>query len=611
VNRITAQFDRNAMDRLINRRDIDFLLYEVLSIETLTQRERYAEHDRETFDAVINAAQKLALDHFEPHAAELDANEPTLENGRVSIIPAVKEALDAFSEGGFMGAAMDFEHGGMQLPWVVVQACNAYFNAANLSTMAYPFITVAATNVLAAFGSEEQKARYLRPMVEGKFFGTMALSEPQAGSSLSDIRTKATPTTDSHYLITGNKMWISAAEHELSENIVHLVLTKIPGGPPGVKGISLMLVPKYRLNDDGTSGEFNNVSCVGVNHKMGYRGTVNTVLNFGEAGECRGYLVGQAHHGLSYMFQMMNEARVGVGLGAAALGYTGYLHSLEYARQRPQGRHPHDKDPTSEQVPIVEHADIKRLLLAQKAAAEGAMALVLYCSTLLDLQRTESDPAELTRLSLLLDLLTPIVKSWPGEYCLEANKHAIQILGGAGYTKDYPVERFYRDNRLNPIHEGAHGIHGIDLLGRKVTMGEGAAFRAFILEVEKTIVQARPIELLDEYTELLEEILRELESATEELIKMRDIGEVTLFLANASIYLDTFGHVTIAWMWLKQSIEAARRLSDASPTDRAFYQGKLRACQYFYRYELNKVPERLALLSSSDDTCLGMQDSWF
>ena len=455
------------------------------------------------------------------------------------------------------------------------------------------------------------KQHFLLPLVEGRFLGTMALSEPQAGSSLSDIRTKATSTNGDHYLISGNKMWISAAEHELSENIIHLVLTKIPGGPPGVKGISLMLVPKYRLNPDGSCGEFNNVSCLGLNHKMGYRGTVNTVLSFGEQGECHGYLIGKEHHGLAYMFNMMNEARVGVGLGGAALGYTGYLHSLKYARERPQGRHPHDKDPSSPQVRIVEHADIKRLLLAQKTAAEGAMALVLYCAQLLDLQRTETDPAELTRLGLLLDLLTPIVKSWPGEFCLEANKHAIQILGGAGYTTDYPVERFYRDNRLNPIHEGAHGIHGIDLLGRKVTMGEGAAFKAFCREVEQTIAQARADKVLEAHASQLAEALRELDRTTDALIKVRDGGEVTLFLANAGIYLDTFGHIVIAWMWLRQAIAASPQVAVGSAAERGFYQGKLQACQYFYRYELNKVWERLSLLASSDDTCLAMQEEWF
>ncbi len=599
------------MDRLVNRRDLEFLLYECLRAEELTKRERYADHDRETFDAVIDAAEKLATDLFEPHAAELDENEPLFEDGRITIIPAVKEALEAFCDGGFMGAAVDEEYGGMQLPWVIAQACSAYFNAANISTTAYPFLTVAAANMLAAFGSDEHKERYLRPLVAGRFFGTMALSEPQAGSSLSDIRTKATPTGAGHYLITGNKMWISAAEHDLSENIIHLVLTKIPGGPPGVKGISLMLVPKFRLDPDGKPGAFNNVKCIGVNHKMGYRGTVNTALSFGDDGECHGYLIGKEHQGLAYTFNMMNEARVGVGLGAAALGYTGYLHSLEYARERLQGRHPKEKDPTSSQVAIVEHADIKRLLLAQKSAAEGSMALVLFCAKLLDLQRTESDPAELSRLGLLLDLLTPIAKSWPSEFCLEANKHAIQILGGAGYTTDHPLERFYRDNRLNPIHEGAHGIHGIDLLGRKVAMGEGAAFKAFTAAVEQTIVEARSIDVLAEYAELLSETIRELEATTEELIRVRDIGEVELFLANAGIYLDIFGHVVVAWMWLWQSIEAARRIDAASEADRNFYQGKIQACQYFYRYEMNTVPERLALLTAADDTCLTMDNTWF
>ena len=599
------------MSLLVRQRDLDFVLYELLNIENLCDTDRYREHDRATFDAVIEQAAKIAEDEFLPHATKLDENEPIFDGERVEIIPEVKQALDTFVEAGFMGASADFEFGGMQLPWTVLQACNAYFNAANISTTAYPFITVAASNLLALYGNEEQKELYLRKLVEGRWFGTMALSEPHAGSSLSDIRTQATPTEQGHYLITGNKMWISAAEHELSENIVHLVLAKIPGGPPGVKGISLFIVPKYRVGADGTLGEKNNVVLAGLNHKMGYRGTVNTVLNFGEHGDCVGYLVGEPHKGLFYMFNMMNEARVGVGLGGVALGYTGYLHSLTYARERPQGRHPQDKNPDSPQVPIIEHADIRRLLLAQKAAVEGGLALVLYCANLLDLQQTTQDAAELTRLGLLLDLLTPIVKSWPGEFCLEANKHAIQILGGAGYTKDYPVERFYRDNRLNPIHEGAHGIHGIDLLGRKVTMGESAALQAFVKEVEASIADARPYDLINEYADQLAETLRELVATTEELIKIRDVGEVNRFLANASIYLDTFGHLVIAWMWLKQATIAARALPEANGEEYDFYRGKLQACQYFYRYELAKLPERLALLLAADDTCLDMADQWF
>lgn len=599
------------MSLLVRQRDLEFVLYELLNVEALCEQARYQEHDRETFEAVIASAAKIAEEEFLPHAAKLDEHEPEFDGRTVQIIPEAKKALDTFVEAGFMGASADFEYGGMQLPWTILQACNAYFNAANISLAAYPFITVAASNLLALYASAEQKERYLKQLVAGNWFGTMALSEPHAGSSLSDIRTQATPSDDERYLISGNKMWISAAEHELSENIVHLVLAKIPGGPPGVKGISLFIVPKYRVNEDGSLGERNNVVLAGLNHKMGYRGTVNTVLNFGEGGPCYGYLIGEAHKGLFYMFNMMNEARVGVGLGGAALGYTGYLHSLKYARERPQGRHPQDKDPTSQQVPIIEHADIRRLLLAQKAASEGALALVLYCANLLDLQLTASDPAELTRLSLLLDLLTPIAKSWPGEFCLEANKHAIQILGGAGYTKDYPVERFYRDNRLNPIHEGAHGIHGIDLLGRKVTMGESAALHAFVKEVEQSIAESRPYDLIRAHADQLAEMLRAMVETTEALIKIRDVGEVNRFLANASIYLDTFGHLVIGWIWLKQATIAASNIDSAEAEEHDFYRGKLQACQYFYRYELARLPERLALLSAADETCLDMADGWF
>ncbi len=489
------------MSLLLNRRDLEFVLYELLQVENLTAHARYAGQDRALFDATLDAAEKLATEKFAPHAAELDEHEPVFDGERVHLIPQVKEALDAYVAAGFMGASLDADIGGMQIPWTVAQACAAYFSAANVATTAYPFITIAACNLLNKFGTDEQKQRYLGPLVEGRFFGTMVLSEPQAGSSLADIRTRAEPTADGHYLLTGNKMWTSAAEHDLAENIVHFVLAKIPGGPPGVKGISLFIVPKYFVNDDGSLGARNDVRIAGLNHKMGYRGTVNAVFNLGENGACKGWLLGAPHQGLACMFHMMNEARIGVGLGAVALGATGYLHSLRYARERPQGRHPTNRDPASPMVPIVEHADIRRLLLAQKAAVEGGLALELYCSYLIDCERTTQDPAALDRLSLLLDILTPIAKSWPSEFCLEANKHAIQILGGYGYTRDYPLERFYRDNRLNPIHEGAHGIHGIDLLGRKVAMRGGAAFAALLAEFDATLAVADGVPTLAEYVQ--------------------------------------------------------------------------------------------------------------
>jgi len=599
------------MSVLINRRDLDFVLYELLNIEHLAQTSRYEGQDRALYEATIDAAETLAEEQFATHAAESDENEPKLEGGKVKLIPAIKQATDAYVEAGFMGMSMDADAGGMQLPWTIAQACAAYFCAANIATIAYPFITIAAANLLSKFGSEAQKARYLAPLVEGRFFGTMVLSEPQAGSSLADIRTRAVPTDDGHYLITGNKMWTSAADHELSENIIHMVLAKIPGGPPGVKGISLFIVPKFLVNDDGSLGERNDVRVAGLNHKMGYRGTVNAVFNLGEQGGAKGWLLGEAHQGLSYMFHMMNEARVGVGLGAVALGYSGYLHSLNYARERPQGRHPGNKDPASPQVPIVEHADIRRLLLAQKAAVEGGLALALYCAQLIDIERTTEDAAYRDRLNLLLDLLTPIVKSWPSEFCLEANKHAIQVLGGYGYTRDYPLERLYRDNRLNPIHEGAHGIHGLDLLGRKVSMRGGAALEALFVEMEATLIQARALDSLSAAVAQLEQAREQLAATTATLGALRDGGEAPRAMANAGIYLDAFGHVVIGWLWLRMAVIATREAAETHGSEQDFYRGKLQAAQYFFRYELAKVGERLALLAAADDTCLTMQDRWF
>jgi butyryl-CoA dehydrogenase len=499
----------------------------------------------------------------------------------------------------------------MQLPWLAVQACSAIFSAANIGLYAYPFLTTAAANLLHAFGSEEQRSRYLPLLLSGKSFGTMCLSEPQAGSSLGDIRSKATPTAAGHYLISGSKMWISGGEHELADNILHMVLAKIPGGPPGVRGISLFLVPKRRLNADGSLGERNNVVLAGLNHKMGYRGTVNTLLNFGEGGECHGFLVGEPNQGLSCMFHMMNEARIGVGLGAAVLGYAGYLCAVDYARSRPQGRRIENKDPNAPQVPIIEHADIRRLLLTQKSYVEGGLALVLYCARLIDDARSCEDPTRAGDISRLLDVLTPIAKSWPSEFCLEANKHAIQVLGGYGYTRDYPVERLYRDNRLNPIHEGTHGIQGIDLLGRKVRMVDGKAFAELLALIRSEIAQASAHGDLAEYAAALEAAVTDLEQTTQLLVACADIQRA---LANATLYLDAMGHVVIAWIWLKQALAATIALAEMSnegESERNFYRGKLSACRYFYRYELPKAHSQMQVLRNLDDTCLRIADGEF
>ncbi|WP_426112683.1 acyl-CoA dehydrogenase [Massilia sp. PWRC2] len=614
---------------ILSRRDLDFVLFEWLNVETLSARPRFADHSRETFSAALDTAEQIASDLFAPHNKLSDRQEPTFDGSTVTIIPQVKAALDTYSAAGLMAAGQDYAFDGMQLPSVMEKAVAAWFTAANVATSAYLFLTVANANTLLKTGTPRQVEQFVKPMFAGKFFGTMCLSEPQAGSSLSDISTRAEADAvdgidgERQYRLTGNKMWISAGEHELAGNIVHLVLAKIPGPDgkliPGTRGISLFIVPKFVLDDDGRCGERNDVVLAGLNHKMGNRGTTNCLLNFGEGkfapqgkGGAIGYLVGNVHQGLANMFHMMNEARIGVGLGAAVLGVTGYLHALDYARNRPQGRHPAEKDPAQPPLAIVKHTDVRRMLLAQKAYVEGALGLVLYCARLVDEHNTAETPEARRQAGQLLDFLTPIAKSWPSQWCVEANSLAIQVHGGYGYTREYNVEQFYRDNRLNAIHEGTHGIHGLDLLGRKVTLQDGALFKAVGAALAVTIGAVRcdgDGELLP-YADQLGAAWQRLAEVTALLYGTGDLNKT---LANASVYLEAAGHIVVAWIWLQQAQVAARTLKSATSVlaDGDFYRGKLQACRYFFNWELPKVAPQLDLLASIDTTTLDMQDGWF
>ena len=598
-------------ETLLSSRNLAFELYEVLDAEALTTRERFAEHSRETFDAAIGTARSIAENLFAPHNRKADAHEPQYVDGAAVLIPEVKPAVDAFLEAGFLNATREFQAGGMQLPNLLSQACFAHFQSANAATTSYPFLTMGAANLIESFGSDEQKARFLQPMIDGRFFGTMALTEPHAGSSLSDLRTKAEPYADGSYRLKGNKIFISGGDHPLSENIVHMVLARLPDAPAGVKGISLFIVPKFLVNDDGSLGARNDVILAGLFHKMGWRGTTSTALNFGDKGECVGYLVGKPHAGLSYMFQMMNEARIGVGMGAVMLGYAGYLYSLEYARERPQGRLPDSKDPSTAPVSIIQHADIKRMLLTQKAYVEGAFDLGLYAARLFDDTTTLETESERKQAHELLDLLTPIVKSWPSEFCLKANELAIQILGGHGYTREYPVEQYYRDNRLNPIHEGTHGIQSLDLLGRKVAMNNGAALKQLIKLIQGSCQRAAAFDSLHSLRQPLEHLLARVSAVTLALLGDLMSGKINQGLANSALYLKVFGHLVIGWRWLEQAIHAEQGLACGDAVDTEFYQGKLQAARYFLTWEVPGCHHELAILEARDDTCLNMQDAWF
>jgi alkylation response protein AidB-like acyl-CoA dehydrogenase len=610
------------MSKIASARDIAFLLYDWLHVERLCERGRFADHGRETFDAVLQLSERLATEFFANHNRRNDSNEPHFDGEHVHIIPEVQPALRAFADAGLFAACAAPELGGMQLPYVVERAAFSWFLAANVGSISYPLLTMANANLIAAQGTPRQIETFAIPEYSGRWFGTMCLSESHAGSSLGDIRTRADSDGEdelgARYRLSGNKMWISGGDHELSENIVHLVLAKIPDAsgalPAGTSGISLFIVPKYLPLEDGGIGARNDIALAGLNHKLGHRGTTNCLLNFGEgrwqpqgrAGAV-GWRIGAPGQGLKCMFQMMNEARIGVGFGSIMLGYTGYLHALDYARTRPQGRPMDRRDPASPQVPIIQHADVRRMLLAQKSYVEGGLALGMYAAWLIDESATHPDAGVRAESLMLLELLTPIVKAWPAEWCLAANDLAIQVYGGAGYTRDYPVEQFWRDNRLNPIHEGTNGIQAIDLLGRKVTMQQGAALALLARRIEVTLIQADALsdtEVSSQRSRLAEVLQRVIE-VTESLSREPDIERR---LANAHTYMLAFGHVVVAWLWLSQSL-AARSLN--ADRDRDFVAGKQQACRYFFNCELNKVRGWLDLVASGEDSALTMREAWF
>ena len=595
---------------LTNRRNLEFMLYEVLQADKLCAWPRFADHSRDTFAAALDLAHQIALEKFLPHNRKSDLNEPQMVDGKVVLIPEIGEAVQAYNDAGFAAALADYEAGGMQLPFVIAQACDSMFSAANPGTIAYPALARGASNLLAEYGTPEQKRLYMQPIIEGRYFGTMCLSEPHAGSSLADIKTTAEPQADGSYRLTGAKMWISAGDHELGENIVHLVLAKIVGAPPGVRGISLFIVPRWRVNADGSRGERNDVTLAGLNHKMGQRGSVNTFLKFGESGECHAELVGEPHQGLVAMFHMMNEERIGVGMGAILQGLSGYLYSLQYAKERKQGRHPDQKDPTSAPVAIIEHADVRRMLLQQKAYVEGAELLGYYASMLVDHAR---DPDETMRRDshLLLELLTPIVKAWGSEYCLKANEIAIQILGGYGFTREYPVEQNYRDNRINPIHEGTNGIQALDLLGRKAMMHDGAALKLLMAKIAQTCIEAGADESLKAHADQLATAAKLAIDATRAAGKRMAAGDVRLALANASHYMTALGHLTIGWLWLQQATIAQQALPNAAGDDRDFYAGKLQACRFFFATELPLVEYHARLVRDAEASAFDTQIEWF
>jgi len=548
--------------KFVSERNIKFLLYEVFDVESLTEYEYYSEHNRKMFDMVLKAAIKLGKDLLFPIFEEMDRNQPELVDGEVRVHPSVKTIMKEFGEGGWISSRVPFDQDGEQLPSMVADVCEFIFSAANYSANAYPGLTFGASHLIESFASRELYDTYVPRMRSGEWQGTMALTEPEAGSSLSDITTMAEPTEKGYYRIKGQKIFISAGDHDGTDNVVHLMLAKIEGAPAGVKGISLFVVPKKRIDDNGDLAP-NDVAPSGVYHKLGYRGCPIVQLSMGDKNDCRGWLVGEPHSGLKYMFQMMNEARIGVGMGATSMATAAYYASLDYTKSRLQGRKMGQKDPNLPPIPIIEHADVKRMLLFQRAVIEGALALIMQCSKYVDFQKVLSGEDK-EKYHLLLEILTPIAKSYPSEMGILSISQGLQCLGGSGYCDDYPLEQYYRDCRIHPIHEGTTGIQGMDLLGRKLIMKNGQAFLLYINEIEDTIGAAQQYNALKGFANDLNTTLTDLQDVTQHLVSIAQQQGPEVFLADATLYLEFFSIVTIAWQWLLQGVAVQKALNNGA-----------------------------------------------
>ena len=596
--------------KFVSERNIKFLLYEVFDVESLTEYDYYSEHTRKMFDMVLKAAIKLGKDLLFPIFEEMDRNQPELVNGEVKVHPDVRKIMKEFGEGGWISSRVPFSQDGEQLPSMVADVCDFIFCTANYSTYAYPGLTYGASHLIESFGSKALNETYVPRMRSGDWQGTMALTEPEAGSSLSDITTRAVPTNQGHYLIKGQKIFISAGDHDGAENIIHLMLAKIEGAPAGVKGISLFVVPKFRIDDNGDLIP-NDVTTSGLYHKLGYKGCPIVQLSMGDRDDCRGWLVGEPHSGLKYMFQMMNEARIQVGMGAAALATAAYYASLDYAKSRLQGRKLDQKDPHLPPIPIIEHADVKRMLLFQRSITEGSLSLLIQCSKYIDYQKVLS-AEEKEKYRLLLEILTPVAKSYPSEMGILSISQGLQCLGGSGYCDDYPLEQYYRDCRIHPIHEGTTGIQGMDLLGRKVIMNNGQAFLFYINEIEDTIGTAQQYSELRGFANVLNTTLTDLQDVTQHLIQIAQQQGPEAFLADATLYLEFFSIVTIAWQWLQQGVAVQKALQNGvKKKDHNFYQGKLFALRFFFAYELPKTLGLARRLLDDDRLTVEMQSDYF
>jgi butyryl-CoA dehydrogenase len=588
---------------LLSDRDVEFLLYEHLDAQALCRLPAFADHGKDTFDMYLATARRLAREVLYPAYKPMDESPARLEKGAIVTHPRMKALWSELVNLGAIAATRPATVGGQGLPLVVATLANGYLAAANASASGYVGLTTGAAHLLEAFGDDFLKREMMARMYAGEWSGTMALTEPHAGSSLADVATRATPRADGTYLIKGSKIFISGADQDFTPNVVNMTLARIEGAAPGIKGVSLFAVPKKRF--EGAALVPNDVTVAGLIHKIGWRGLPSVALAFGDANDCRGWLVGAPNCGISYMFQMMNEARVMIGLNGVATASVAYHEALAYAKTRPQGRPLTSKDPTTRQVPIIGHADVRRMLLRQKAIVEGGLALVTYTAMQADLAAYATDKAMRLRASRLLAILTPIAKTFPAEWGFESNALAVQVHGGYGYSSEQLPEAWLRDQKLNSIHEGTTGIQALDLLGRKVVAEGGAALRVLVELIETTTARAENAGAPREWCVRLREAASTVAETTAFLGSLSMSGDVEGMLRHATDYLSMLAIVVVAWLWLEQAAIAKER----GPS--AFYEGKLCAAQYWIACELPRAIQLAALCRANDDAYARMKEAWF
>jgi alkylation response protein AidB-like acyl-CoA dehydrogenase len=598
-------------DTLVNLRDVQFVLYEMLKIEKLLDSEVYSKHSREVFDMAIDAAYALAREVLWPAYVDMDRVGVHFDpqSKKTHVPPSMHKIWAAAKEGGWFGTAADEAYGGQQLPNTVGRAIGFIFNAANTSAEMYIGAAFGTAVLIESCGDERMKATYLPKLISGDWAGTMALTEPQAGSSLSDVKTTAVKAKDGdHYLMSGTKCFISSGDHDLAENIIHPVLARLPGAPPGVKGISLFLVPKYRVNADGSVGAFNDVVTGGIEHKLGLRGQATATLNFGESGDCHGWLMGEPNKGLAYMFLLMNHARITTGMQAIAVATNAYQHALAYAKERLQGRDLTEKDPTKPQIPIIKHPDVRRMLLAQKAYTEGLFALLTYTASLVDAARIARTPEERERAVDLLEILTPVCKAYGSDIGFVSTTLAIQVYGGYGFSEEFPLAQMLRDQKVFSIYEGTNNIQAQDLLGRKVVIKKGASFKALVGEISKTLEEAGSLAPLKDMAAKVDAALK---SVIETTMHLAPLGaqNVNLYMSYATPYLRMFSQLVVAWQLLWEAVVAQKAL-DAGRPGEEFYQGKLAAAQFYLDNELPHTGTLGAIIKSGERSALDCDESW-